>query len=221
MRKYTTTLYGFKELTPEAQQLVIDASRYFRVEDADWYEYLFDDFEEVCKCLGVEIAEGRHSVRAIRFSGFCSQGDGASFEGQYRYRKGWRKALKAYAPVDEKLESIGEDLQEAQRQSRYNIDARVTVSGRYSNSGCMRVDAELWDEERPVGDETLNQGEESIKEALRRLADWLYSRLNDEHDYLTGDEYIRESLSESDAEYCACGRVFSETEHVVGSTSVA
>jgi len=220
MREFTTNLYGFKELTLEVQQRVIDASRYFWVEYAGWYEFTFDDFEEVCKCLGVEIARGRQGSRDIHFSGFCNQGDGASFEGQHRYRKGWRKALKTYAPVDETLESIGEALQEAQLRARYNIQVTVTVAGHYCHSGCMRVDAELWDEERPVGDETLNQGEESITKALRRLADWLYVRLNDEHDYLTGDEYIREALSESDAEYYASGRVFSETEYVVESAAV-
>lgn len=47
-------------------------------------DFIFDDIKSQCKIFGLEIDK-------IYYSGFCGQGDGASFEGSYTYFKNWKK----------------------------------------------------------------------------------------------------------------------------------
>lgn len=61
-----------REFTP-AQQALIEKHRDWNV-DNDWYDYTFDDFVTVAESFGFAVDKDK-----IRFSGFWSQGDGASF----------------------------------------------------------------------------------------------------------------------------------------------
>ena len=53
----------------------------------------------------------------IWFSGFWSQGDGASWEGDYAYRKSATADLRAYAPQDRTLHRIADALRAVQRHN--------------------------------------------------------------------------------------------------------
>lgn len=66
----------FEELSEEIQQKVLDKYRYLNTENIEWYEYTVDHFKQE-----LEIEYGFADVE-IRFSGFASQGDGASFTGK-------------------------------------------------------------------------------------------------------------------------------------------
>jgi hypothetical protein len=97
--------------------------------------------------LGIELRQlpvklmsgGTRYDPCIYFSGFSSQGDGACFEGTYRYKKGSVKAIKAHAPQDKELHRIAKGLQEAQRPTRYSITANIKHRGRYYHPGCMEI----------------------------------------------------------------------------------
>lgn len=56
----------------KAQLAFLDEHRDWNVDDSHWYEFTIDDFTEVAKNFGFDIHD-------VRFSGFSSQGDGASF----------------------------------------------------------------------------------------------------------------------------------------------
>lgn len=66
----------FKELSPKVQEKVIERmyQRYADSIDDWWYEEVIEEFKDEMKRYGVEDVE-------VYFSGFGSQGDGASFEG--------------------------------------------------------------------------------------------------------------------------------------------
>lgn len=49
-----TTVYGFTELSAEAQEVARDWYRQGALE-YDWYEGVFDDFEAICEILGVQL----------------------------------------------------------------------------------------------------------------------------------------------------------------------
>ena len=82
----------------------------------EWWDFIYDDVKQSASIIGIEINK-------IYFSGFSSQGDGACFEGSYKYAPGWRKALIAeYGQNNGSLKEvieIAEQLQAVQRKSFY------------------------------------------------------------------------------------------------------
>ena len=185
-------IYTFDELSDAAKE---KAREWYRNDqfDYDWWDSVYEQADTAAKHLGIDIdRKGKHTP-AIYFSGFWSQGDGACFEGSYRYKKGWRSALlHEFGPGDtlNELLSIGQALQEIQSKQFYKLEAACRHRGHYQHSGCMSVDVEhAEDRYRDIGD-----AEGEIRDQLRLFADWIYDRLEQEHDWLTSDEQVDESI---------------------------
>lgn len=176
-------LYDFQELSEEAKGKARGWFRSVASEDSFYAECVIDDAKQIGDILGIETTN-------IYYSGFWSQGDGASFEGFYKYREGWREALKQYAPNDKELFKIGEALQSVQKRHFYKLRAKCLHRGHYYHSGCMRVEVEHSDDiYRDI------QGSESdIIDTLRSFADWIYRRLEADYDFHNSDEQIDESI---------------------------
>ena len=192
MRTETRTLYFIDELNETARARAIDRHRCFNIE-GDWFDFVMEDFAAIAGALGFTIDRRK----GVFFSGFHSQGDGASFRGAYEYAPGWRAALAAYCPTETDIFAIGEAL-EALRDSVRS--ARVTTRGHYSHDGTMF--AECW----PDGDgEASDTATAEFTEAARRLARWLYRRLQREYEHLTGDDSVAESLLANEMEFTADG----------------
>lgn len=191
MRTLSYSVYTFAELSDSAKAAAIEANRDINT-DHEWWDNVYYDATTIAALFGLEIDR-------IFFSGFWSQGDGARFEGRYRYKKGALKAVKAYAPLDTELHGIVERLQAAQSRRFYSLVATTDASGRYEHSGCMSVDVDVYDPDRfgAVDD----QSESDIKDNLRWFADWIYDRLEQEHEYLTSDEAVIESLVCGECEF--------------------
>lgn len=209
MRTETTTrtLYKFDELSPDAQQHALENQARYEAEDFD-YECVFDDAAEIADLFGLDIRHTRktrmngehHYAPTIYYSGFCSQGDGACFEGTYSYKAGALKAVKEYAGRDKELHRIVKALQDIQRKNFYQLTARCKHSGHYYHSGCMSVDVERSDDKEMTAD-----AEETVKECLRDFADWIYKQLEQEYDYGTGEEACREAIEANDYEFTEKG----------------
>ena len=209
MRTETTTrtLYKFSELSPEAQRRALEKQAQYEAEDFD-PEFVYDDAATIADLIGLDL-DTRYiplmngSTRpepTIYYSGFSSQGDGACFEGRYKYKRGALKAVKEYAPEDKELHRMVEALQEIQRKNFYRLTARTKHSGHYYHSGCMSVDVERQDEK-----EMTDDAEETVKECLRDFADWIYKQLENEYDYRTGEESCREAIEANDYEFTEKG----------------
>jgi hypothetical protein len=93
----------------------------------DWWDAVYEDFEQVCEILGICLKTtpvrlmvgGTQAKPCIWFSGFWSQGDGASFEGYLSRAKGAVARIRDYAPSDATLHSSAERLQTIQRRNLY------------------------------------------------------------------------------------------------------
>lgn len=118
------TVYKFDELSDKAKEKAREWYRDGQL-DYDWWEFVYEQADTAAKHLGIDIdRKGKHTP-AIYFSGFWSQGDGACFEGSYRYKKGWRSALlHEFGPGDtlNELLSIGQSLQEIQSKQFYKLE---------------------------------------------------------------------------------------------------
>jgi hypothetical protein len=199
-----TTVFTFDELSPQAKE---KAREWYRegALDYEWYDATYDDAERVAKILGIEFDHKRGgSAPAIYFSGFSSQGDGACFEGSYSYRRGLKKAIRAYAPKDAELHRIADTLQELQRKHSYRLAARVEHRGRYYHSHCTEIMVEETKRYSTVDADT----EDALSELLRDFMDWIYRQLESEAEYLLSDESVDETIRANEYTFTEDGRRF-------------
>lgn len=197
------TLFKFEELSDEAKEVARDWYR-----EGDDYsfdqEYVYEDASRMGKLMGIDLdtrpvklmGGGTRYKPCIWYSGFSSQGDGACFEGSYRYQKGGVKAIKAECN-DPELIRIATQLQEVQRQNFYKIRAKTSHRGHYYHSGCMPVDVYHSDDDyRDIG-----SAEDGITQLLRDFADWIYEQLENAYEYRMSDEAVDESIIANEYEF--------------------
>lgn len=133
-------------------------------------------------------------LRICFFTGFWSQGDGASFTGTYRYTKGGIEKLRTEFPNWTEFHAIAERLQKLQKVNFYSIECSIYQRGYYYHSNTMHVD----------GFECKNytvETENEILEIFRDVADLYYRAMSKEYDYLTSDEMVSESIIANETEF--------------------
>lgn len=207
------TVYKFDELSDKAKERARDA---YRDHDLhyDWWDAVYEQAVEAAEVLGITIDTKPVTLRngnvrldpRIYFSGFCSQGDGASFEGRYSPRSG-SEAVDQIANefvTDSELHRIAEQLALLQVSTRLKhgrlLKATIKLGGSgYCHSHMMDVDVTYVGEEDGVSPDPDSSGELCL--LMRAFADWIYSQLEAENDYLTSDEHIDELLSDGTYEF--------------------
>lgn len=194
-----TLVYTIDELSGKAKDAARAWHRDCGLHD-DWDDFVLEDFGTVCAILGVTLdtrpvpllGGGTRDVPQIWWSGFHSQGDGASFSGHYAHARSAPKAIRAYAPRDAELHRIADDLQELQRRNFWQLGAVIRQQGRYCHEYTMSVDIER---DSPTGQPPTDGAEDTVTEAMRDLARWLYRQLRIEHDHLNSDDAVDEALA--------------------------
>lgn len=196
MREITSTIkaFQFEELTEEQKQKAYEKNGYDLFHG--WWQFVYDDAIAIGEKFGIHIEN-------IYFSGFSSQGDGACFEGTFSYQKGGASVVKNYAPNDKELHDIVDQWQKLQRQNFYSISGKVRQSGHYNHSGCTVFDFE--DSRDYHGFTNSSFDEESFSQCLRDFMDWIYNRLEEEHDCLTSFESFAESAKANEWEFTEDG----------------
>lgn len=210
MRMQTNTfpVYTYEELSDEAKSKV----QSWLSEGLD-YDFVLEDAATIADLFGLDIRQTRKTRMngghrydpTIYWSGFYSQGDGASFVGTYQYKKGALKAVKAYCG-DAEVHRIVKGLQDVQRRHFYKLTARMGRghnSNFYSHSNTMSVDVSHYDGEyRDIGD-----AEEEVTQLMRDFADWIYSWLEAEYEYQSSDQAVAEACESNGYEFYEDGSV--------------
>ena len=181
--------------------------------DYEWYDFVYEDFETICKILGVTLGTtpvrlyggGTRDKPQVTFSGFASQGDGASFVGRYCYARGAARAIRAHAPQDTELHRIADELQALQRRNFHQLHASIRQSGRYCHEYTMAIEVER---DSPTWQPPTDDAEDAVIEALRDLARWLYRQLRSEYEHQTSDEAVDENLAINELTFTADGTRF-------------
>lgn len=180
--------------------------------DCHCYESIYEDFIERGVELGFEF-----SADDVSWSGFCSQGDGASWSGLVRLRKFIEaKELDTDPKYYTLMQLIDEDW----------VDGYMTIGRRshhYAHSRTMVIDS-FPDYYPPTDDETLRQGPmagASVEElmdaiaikalldglfttaldAARAYAGELFAALREDYEYLTSEEAFIEYCEANDVEF--------------------
>lgn len=214
--------FTFDQLSDTAKAKVRDARRYDDVED-QWWDAVYEDAVVVGAKIGIEIGTryipivgGKYvSEINISFSGFASQGDGCCYSGQLHIAslKDCSTAIKEHVGEDEELFALalrGEALYAtlatrlmALRMAgewdgtTWNLpDGEFALNGAIKIHGAERsystgVDPDICDEDL----------EEQLDSYVSDFADWIYSQLEAEHDYLTSDDHLDQWLSDSEIKF--------------------
>ena len=207
-----TTVYRLDELSDAAKD---NARAWYREGgfDYDWYAFVFEDFQRIAEILGIRLKTraarlyggGTRQEPQISFTGFWSQGDGASYQAFYAYRKNATREIRSYAPKDTRLHAIADDLQVAQRRNFYQLRADVSHRGHYYHEYCMAISVER---DSPTCQDMTEDAEDAVIEALRDLARWLYRQLERERDYLSSDEAVDETIAANEFTFTETGQRF-------------
>jgi hypothetical protein len=226
-RTYPVTVFQYAELSDKAKERARDWWREASAGDNFFAEFATDDFRETLKALGFDIQRtGRYLApndpRAgdtIQWSGFWSQGDGASFSGTWRASDCDPAALLADRPGVWPVESGGHECPSNVELHRIAGEilackaagltfVRLAQSGRYSHEMTMSIDDAEWREDAPgVDDADVTapmQGR--FLDAARDLARAFYKALEAEYDYQNSDEQIAETIIANEYEFTAEGK---------------
>jgi hypothetical protein len=202
------TVFTFDELDESAKERA-----------REWYRQTMEfddvanieDWTKVAEILGIEFST--HPVRLMNgatrqqpdvwWSVGWTQGDGASFYGQYAYAAGAPKKIRAYAPKDKELHRIADRLQALQRPRFYRLSARISRhhgGGHYVHSRTMSVSVFDGDIDARLDDQ------EEIAELMRDFADWIYDQVRSEIEWRLTDEQVDEAIRANQYEFWEDGR---------------
>lgn len=178
MKEVVVQLFSFDELGEEAKARAIEDSRDILTSDGWWSESTLAHWKEEL------LPEAGYEEAKISFSGFGSQGDGASFTAEVNLTTWFQKEDRAqeYAAL------IGDP----------NINAHIFRANHYYVHE-HTVDVEVIDErEESEEEELINQLRAEILADARKLAREIYQELEEECEYNESDEAIADVLRAND-----------------------
>lgn len=178
MQTKTYNVYKFHELTKEQQQKAIDNLRDTNVDYDGWHEFTIEDETARLNLLGYEDVK-------ISYSGFWSQGNGASFTAGGNIEK--------LVPAN---------------MQKYVDRIAFKKSGHYEHEYTMSLDIDYNDE--PLGNTQIIEFENLEKELLENArieARAIYSRLQNEYEYYTSDESIIATIESNDYDFTENGKI--------------
>lgn len=160
---------------------------YINIQPHDgWYDYTIEDFcDNISPHFGLSVTS-----KDVAFSGFWSQGDGASFTGNFYLSDVDPEALKQSLPPEVELHQLADELAEL-AELHPEIQGFISrVSSLYSHSNTMIIGE--WSSTNSYCDEYTEEfesadAESTLIDIYRQLADWLYSRLEEDYNFQLAD----------------------------------
>lgn len=199
-------LYTYNELPQE--DIKAKVLKYHEVkacEYDDWYSDIYDDTRAEMLTKGIDIDHvPKSSSCGISFTGFHSQGDGASFTGWLNLKE----FLEAHKDILMKVPELYHMLGTAGQEPLVDIECfLVRVNARYYHEKTVElrwdvqwVDESVDDELIPIGD-LMNFIEDDIQDQCRQYMRDLYKKLEVGYDYLLSEQ----CLIDNDLRYTAEG----------------
>jgi hypothetical protein len=178
----------------EQREQLLTTHRYINVEYDDWYQSIYEGFKEDMKAVGI-------TVWRMYFTGFCSQGDGACFEGSLedtlKYLDHHHK--DQYPMIRKLLEHEGSVYARCEHRGHYYhqnctefwADADTLTGMKPQPTEFHEAIVEQWQEQ--LTDE-MDAFEKDITEQWRSYMQDLYFKLVAEYDYLVSDEAVWETI---------------------------
>lgn len=188
-----TEYLPFEEHSKEVQEKILEKHYSVNV-DHEWYESTLENLTEALQKAGFNDIN-------IYFSGFSRQGDGAQFNGYYIFEGKKLAKIKKEYPKWIELHDFVRGLENI--ASKYSdIYFKISHKGHYSHENCTEFYFERNDYK-----EVKSEHEETIIHHCKSFMKEIYSLLEDEYDYLTSEEAIKETFDCNDYEFDAAGNM--------------
>lgn len=199
------TIEEWKEKDKEVYDRILEKYSHTNVEH-DWWEFTVESFKEELEALGFANTD-------VNFSGFWSQGDGASFTGDWDSEKMLTvKELKEKGLV---LSDWAKELKRVLKGNLKDIKAKYATfsikrtSHHYAHENTVSIfDAEYWNSRKKEQYGIPPEQEDDILEGCRTAMSEMYRILEKEYDYLTSDEEVEETLSINEYKFDREGKIW-------------
>lgn len=205
----TITTYKFGDLPTQAlKDAAIEKHRNTNVAFEDWYDCTIDDWKDKLESLG-------YSDPDISFSGFWSQGDGASFTSKQVPLPAYDpKVIEAWDQLVGAAELLGLPIAEDINDLAYG--SVIRISHRYSHENTVSVDwewndppyIELCNPDIPEGMQhflitlraAVDSYFENLDDVVKGLCQEIYADLEKEYEYQTSDEQVAAAIEDMEFE---------------------
>lgn len=164
--------------------------------DHDWWDCLYEDFKLDMQTKGITVDE-------MNFTGFYSQGDGASFTG----RIDMIQFMKVHELEQRYMGAVffagqgelwGNILRGSSRYSHENTVSVNLEADTYNNFEEDSTRHEVYEAMEEVLDSEWKDLEEDVSEICKGYMRDLYYKLREEYEYLTSDEVVWETIVAND-----------------------
>lgn len=173
---------------------LLEKYRYINVEHTNWWDCVESDFVEDMKQVGIQVDK-------IYFSGFWSQGDGACFVGSLDNALTYlnHHHVDQFPMLRKLIEMGGSVWATSEHRGRYYHSSSVSINAECEAFWqCANPKSELqeaviqrWD---GMVDKEIVDFEAALAEQWRTYMNDLYTKLEEEHDYLTSDDAVWDTL---------------------------
>lgn len=192
VKKRTVKVYEFNELPEDVREKVLDEWRNVNVEDDIWYDYVYDNWHN-------KLAEYGFNDVKINFSGFWSQGDGASFVTKNIDTDKYIK--KNYSAGNKMMSLVG-------KSDDFGIFL-TRNDHRYFHANTVSVDY-YYEGDSDKEDALVRELADEIETHARELMREIYNDLREVYEEETSDERITEMIVANDYLFTKDGKLFSD-----------
>ena len=207
-----TKVYPFDELSASAKETARQWWRNCENQDFGVRSFELEFAETAAKLLGVEFDTrpvklmngGTWYESVIYWSGFYSQGDGASFKSRYSFIADSPAKVRAEFPKNEKLHRIADNLAELQLKNGNSLTGKIEQRGNYVHSNTMYVDWVEREDEKDVS----SGAEDELQELMRDFANWIYAGLREDYEWRMADEQVDDSIRANEYEFTENGKIY-------------
>ena len=197
----------------ETREIIIEKHRHINVEYT-WWDFVYESWEEKLLSMGFDITDTElvderkydketgkwkstgkkvsRKVTNIEFSGFWSQGDGASFTGTVDFIV-WLeyKNDPKYARILKLMKSGDIDSNGTIKRDRWHNYVHENTTSLYTE----------WYFDKPNIQSLLDKIEAECFQHHRELNKELYRDLENEYEHLTSDEQVKDTLEINEYEF--------------------
>lgn len=183
MRVIEQVVLTFEECSPDLQKTILDRYRDINIEDYNWWDWVYAHWKEKLEALGFYDLE-------FSFSGFSSQGDGASFTGK----------MEDFTQVMKQITGLDQDYSQTDRT--WEI---YRISSHYSHERSTSHNFEIYSDREE--NELDGWFEGVLKIWYITTCQQFYRELEKEYEGLTSDESVRNMLIANHYEFDETGKM--------------
>lgn len=197
MKTITQEIFSFDELSEEAKQVAMEQFSDINT-DHNWWEFIYEGFKEQTKTNTLFEVDKMYS------SGFCSQGDGAMFEGSF------------VANDDSDIKLLNQYFKprivKLIKKGLITLTVNFNHYGRYYHERSYKYDFDLFISYDKKFSENISKEiheiEDKITEDYEILCKDLYRDLEKEYDFQSEAEQIAETIRINEYEFFKNGKQY-------------